>query len=448
MKKVALLINPWIYDFKAFDFWSKPLGLLYLASILRTNKWEVYLVDCLDRNHPHLIKYSLKLPKGDEYGRGKYLAETIERPEAYKNFQRRYKRYGMPPEIFIKILKELPKPSWIFITSLMSYWYLGVFSVIKYLKEIFPNTPIILGGIYATLCYEHAQKYSQADFILPGLAEKRISELFPEIPQYSFSELPFPAFDLYHKLDYVTILTSRGCIFNCNYCAVNYLTPKFIIRSLASVINELEIYYERGVKNIVFYDDALLANPNFSPLLNEIIKRKLIFNFHTPNGLHPRFITEKLAEKMYQANFKTIYLSLETVNHHLHVLYDQKVNKEEFKQAVNYLIKCGFKPNQIHAYLLIGLPDFNYQSIKESIDFVLSLGVIPHLAEYSPIPYTKAFKDYFREELVEPLFHNNIIFPLLDSRAKEDIIELKKYLVKIKQTSLRTTEDIDQLPRK
>jgi len=27
MKKV-LIINPWIYDFAAYDYWFKPLGLL------------------------------------------------------------------------------------------------------------------------------------------------------------------------------------------------------------------------------------------------------------------------------------------------------------------------------------------------------------------------------------------------------------------------------------
>lgn len=38
--KDILLVNPWIYDFTAHDFWLKPLGLLYIASILREN------IDC------------------------------------------------------------------------------------------------------------------------------------------------------------------------------------------------------------------------------------------------------------------------------------------------------------------------------------------------------------------------------------------------------------------
>jgi len=80
--KRALLINPWIYDFKAYDFFLKPLGLLYLASYLRENNFEVDLIDCLDRNHPLILK-NFKIKK-DKYGRGKFPYTFIEKPEIIK----------------------------------------------------------------------------------------------------------------------------------------------------------------------------------------------------------------------------------------------------------------------------------------------------------------------------------------------------------------------------
>jgi hypothetical protein len=45
-----LLINPWITDFAAYNFWIKPLGLLYIASLLRKSGFRVTLIDCLDFN--------------------------------------------------------------------------------------------------------------------------------------------------------------------------------------------------------------------------------------------------------------------------------------------------------------------------------------------------------------------------------------------------------------
>ena len=40
MKSTLILINPWIYDFAAYDLWSKPLGLLYLAGWFRERPRE------------------------------------------------------------------------------------------------------------------------------------------------------------------------------------------------------------------------------------------------------------------------------------------------------------------------------------------------------------------------------------------------------------------------
>ena len=52
-KPSILLVNPWIHDFAAYDFWAKPLGLLSIASILREHGFNVSYIDCLDRFHPN-----------------------------------------------------------------------------------------------------------------------------------------------------------------------------------------------------------------------------------------------------------------------------------------------------------------------------------------------------------------------------------------------------------
>jgi len=54
MSASILLVNPPIHDFAAYDFFNKPLGLLYLASYLRQEVYQVRLIDALDRRHPAL----------------------------------------------------------------------------------------------------------------------------------------------------------------------------------------------------------------------------------------------------------------------------------------------------------------------------------------------------------------------------------------------------------
>ncbi|MEO0090722.1 MAG: B12-binding domain-containing radical SAM protein [candidate division WOR-3 bacterium] len=420
--KRALLINPWIYDFKAYDFFLKPLGLLYLASYLRENNFEVDLIDCLDRNHPLILK-NFKIKK-DKYGRGKFPYTFIEKPEIYKNVKRRYKRYGMPLNLFYEILENLKQPDYIFITSVMTYWYLGTFEMIKILKERFKK-PIILGGIYPTLYYEHAKKYSHADIVVKGRFEEELPKYFDNLKRKDFFSLPYPAYDLYKKLDYVCILTSIGCLYNCPYCAVKYLINSYQIRKAENVLEEIKYYKRREIKNIVFYDDALLLNPEFKRLLKLIIEERLELNFHTPNGLHPRYLDEETCHLMKKANFKTIYLSLETTDFSLQMKLGNKVKTEEFLKAYHNLINAGFLPNEIEVYLLIGLPNQSIESIRKSIEFLLPLKVKIHLAEYSPIPYTK-----FAENLSfinEPLLTNNAIFPCLNEKEREEIEELKSW---------------------
>jgi hypothetical protein len=85
-KPRLLLINPWIYDFSAFDFWSKPIGLLYIASYLRKIGYVVDYIDCLDRNNAFLLKKIKKDKlKIKENGTGHLYREKVEKPEILKD---------------------------------------------------------------------------------------------------------------------------------------------------------------------------------------------------------------------------------------------------------------------------------------------------------------------------------------------------------------------------
>lgn len=428
----ALLVNPWIYDFKAFDFWMKPIGLLYIASILREEGIEVDFIDLLDRYHPVFLKRVDKRPKVDEYGRGKFYYEEIKKPEIFSSIPRRYKRYGMPVEVFLEILDTVREPDIILLTSIMTYWYLGVWETIRILKKRFKGVPIILGGIYPSLVPQHAQ-LSGADMVVVGVGEENFFKALRELDilkqgrGFSFSQIPFPSFDLYSHLDYICILTSRGCPFRCTYCAVPTLYNKFTIRDADSLLREIEFYHEvLKVKDIAFYDDALFLNPHLSELLNRLIDKGWKVRFHTPNGLFPRFITKELAFKLYKSGFETIYLSLETIDPKRQRLTGDKVKTEEFLRAVAFLKEAGFKSDKIHTYLMMGLPGQPVEEVKESINFVNSLGIRIHLSEFSPIPGTLEFRKAGYDNRTDPLLHNNIAFG-----SYKEKLSLKRYLLQI-----------------
>jgi len=444
-----LLVNPWIYDFSAYDLWSKPLGLLYLSNIFRNLGCEVRLIDCLDRHHPSLGQFYKT--KSNPYGCGKYYSQIVEKPTILKSIPRRYKRFGLPEKMFVKELEKVSPADIILVTSGMTYWYQGVFEVIAILKKIFSPVPVVLGGTYATLCSEHAKKYSQVDYVfsggdvqeLIGLMEKLTGERFDlgKIPK-NFAEFPPPNYDFYMQCEYVVLRTSIGCPFHCTYCAIHKFATNFQQKPAEKVVNEIEYLVKRyqtnlpdgKAGNIVFYDDALLYNSqeHLTKILEEVKRRKLNLYFHTPNGLHPRFLTEEIAIMLHQTNFIQPRLSLETSNPEKQKQTGNKVSNEEFSCALEYLQRAGYTAKDIGVYLMIGCPEQTFDEIYESINFVHRLGAKVLLVEYSPIPGTIDDETY-KFNLSDPLLHNNSIFPLHPLTLWDKFQKLKDYAHQINQ---------------
>ncbi|RLC27637.1 MAG: radical SAM protein, partial [Deltaproteobacteria bacterium] len=86
-----ILINPWIYDFAAYDLWSKPLGLLHVASRLRRMGFGVRLIDCLDVHHPAMTAEKAgRPPLRRAYGTGKYWRKRVPPPAPLEGMRRPY----------------------------------------------------------------------------------------------------------------------------------------------------------------------------------------------------------------------------------------------------------------------------------------------------------------------------------------------------------------------
>jgi radical SAM superfamily enzyme YgiQ (UPF0313 family) len=448
----VLCINPWIVDFTAFNQWVEPLGLLTIAGVLRAAGHEVALVDCLDRHHP--AAPAPRSPR-DMYGCGHFAKAELPKPPLLAHVRRHWGRYGLPLEVVEAELAAQPRPDAVLITSMMTYWYPGPFEAIRLVKAYWPGVPVALGGVYASLCPDHARACSGADVVISGPGEVQaldwvngVSDEF-RVPEVHPSAI-LPAHDLRRPQGYVAIQTARGCPFHCPYCAVHQVAPGgFAPRPVERVVEEIAWCAESlGVLDIAFYDDALLAHAeqHIQPILDRVIARRLRVRFHTPNGLHARFIDRALATKMRRAGFVTIRLGLETIDPREEMRANGKVDEASFGRAVDSLLAAGFTARDVAGYVLVGRPlapgETDAQrlaAVHATVAFAHRLRTQVRIAEFSPIPGTAEWVAAVAAGRIagdaDPLLHNKALYPCADGVALE---ELKRQVRAGNQALLRS----------
>ena len=430
----ALLINPHIYDVSAYGFWSAPLGLLYVGSILRENGADLQFIDCL----------TIDETKRKADGRAPFPRARVARPLVAGGLGKRFKRYGMSPDLLRSMLQQIEEPDLVLVTCIMTYWYPGAMEVVGIVREVFPRTKIVVGGLYPSLCYDHATTHLGADLIVRGgelrslyaFIEEMLSRPLTFKPgMEDLERLPYPAFDLYEKPFFVPLLTSLGCVYKCTYCATPYLHPKIIRRSPGSVLDEILYWHDRAVSRFALYDDNFLFDKETyaKPFLNMVKKLPFPVSFHNPNALNASLIDQEAALLLVGAGFSEVRLGLETVDPKVQRATGGKIDRRAFEKAVCFLRQAGLDGSAICVYVLAGLPLQGGSDVRNTVDYVSGLGLRVSLAHYSPIPHTPlydAHRALARYPIAEdPLFQNNALFPFAwEGFTEQELDELKAHV--------------------
>jgi len=431
-----LLINPWIHDVAAYDLWLKPLGLLVIAGMLRQHGIEARMVDCLDCAQPAQRALRPRAPVRKSDGSGHFHKTKIECPEALRQFGLPFRRYGIEPQALRKAIADQPRPDAVFVTSMMTYWYSGVTETIAHVRDCLPGVPVFLGGVYASLCPEHARAHSTADRVFTGAFSPAKLEDMGFTPGPSAATGPaMPDCGLLATFGSIPVLTSRGCPNRCPYCAAHMLYPGFEQYGPQPVLDYIKHWHTRtGARDFAFYDDALLvdAGRRFIPLARGLISMGLPLRLHVPNGLHVRYINEEIARLLKAAGFVTLRLGFESADARMQEDLGGKTSSGDLLRAGRALLQAGFTREQVGVYILAGLPGQEASQVAASIRFVHDSGLRPFVSEYSPIPGTAMWDSSVTASPFplrdEPLFHNNSLLPCRwESCTPEDIHLLKRF---------------------
>jgi radical SAM superfamily enzyme YgiQ (UPF0313 family) len=373
----ALLINPPVYDAQYWARWSQPAGLLRIATLLRQRGYAIDFVDCMETNAQGLVKKTIR---SDENGK----PLVVKRDDMTK----RLYHFGLSLQELECRLCSLQPPDEIWITSIMTYWWESTRDVVTLAKRLFPHATVLVGGIYPTLAPEHAESHLDADVIFKGEL-REASQLPTDLTLYT------------NPPSYAILATSRGCPWDCVYCAARTLNGGAKVRTRATddILEEIRYKFTHlGIRRFGFYEDnALIHREHFIEVMEAIIESRLPLNLYAPEGFETRLLDEDILRLMKQAGFDKIHLPLETVRSDINRQWNRRhASTESFERALEAAIRAGFKSRtqDINAFVLFGLPD---EHLKDVVDSTLYAhhrvgSVIPML--FSPVPSTQVFRKY------------------------------------------------------
>jgi hypothetical protein len=444
-QKTALLIAPLVYDTQYWSQWSQPYGLLRIAALLKKYQYRrLELFDFMEvhdgeRIHQHRINPGEAYAETDEPTRP-VQPHRITKPGDPNTLELFRYHFGKTWSDFDRWLDDkgfdpAHPPDEIWISAVMTYWWEPVRDLIARLRRRFGHKPtILLGGIYPTLAPEHAARYCQPDIVVAGEVEEA-NDLWTDLSLY---EKP-PS--------YAIITPSRGCPYDCAYCAqrtINDGRVRVHFRTVDDIWAEMLDKYEHfGIRDFAFYADFLLWDfeKNFIPLLERIAASKSpYFRIYAPEGLDVRYLakSQRLVDLLKAAHLQKVYLPCESIDdEYVKTLNRKHVKLEHFVQAARMCQAAGFQLRNmdVNAFLLYGLPRETVDRVVKSILFVSEIvgSIIPML--FTPVPSTAIFQQhlpYFRAHGWDQDIHmlNGKLFPFLEMNegSVSDYIDMQRLM--------------------
>ncbi len=277
--------------------------------------------------------------------------------------------------------------------------------------------PVIAGGPLVTT--GHAD-FPTIDHFVLGEAEELMPQVVEDMRRGALSRtyaasdrpeitsIPAPRWDLIDLRHYVTMSVqfSRGCPFDCEFCDIivmNGRVPR--TKSPGQLVAELEELRMRGWRDMVFIvDDNFIGHKaRAKALLREIIA------WRARTGTSMGFLTEaslnladdpELCELMVQANFKKVFVGLETpATASLQECGKMQNCRRDLTESVHVLQRAGL---DVMGGFIVGFDHDPIDIFKRQFDFIQRSGVATAMVGLlTALPGTRLYRRLSQEGRLE-----------------------------------------------
>ncbi len=356
-----LLINPPIRTDKPAS--SFPVGLGYIAAVLKENGHEVEVLDIQAyRYSKEVVEDKISKSDADIFGIGGHI--TV---------------YNFLKDISFLIKKYHPEK------KLIAGGFLS--SAPETILNKTKTDIIVHNEGEVTVCelMDKLQKDESFEGVL-GISFKKDGRIVKNPPRpeiKSLDELPFPAYELFPMEAYLNalrpglghvksmdIITTRGCPYNCTFC---YRGSRiYRIRSAEKIVSQIKFLKEKyGIKAINFDDENFLVSKRrVMELCDRIINEKLDVRFSCYGRVDN--VDKETLERLKKAGCVRLGFGIESGSQRMLDAINKRYTVEQAKRAIMLARKARIP---ITMTFMIGNEGEDEQTVKETIDFCKELSI-------------------------------------------------------------------------
>lgn len=296
------------------------------------------------------------------------------------------------------------------------------------LKEANPKVITVCGGVHcSSLGASLLKDYPVFDFLIMGEGELTMAELasgqnpaevrgivwwnngiaVENPPRETISDLDILPFPAYHKLkgfpqgyqlplfSYAnfpgtSMVTSRGCLFQCSYCDRSVFKKGFRYNSAKYIYDHLKfLHHEYGIRHVNIYDDLFTTDEaRIAELCERLINEPLDLQFNC--AVRVGFVPDNLLQMLKKAGCLMVSLGIESADPDILKEHKAGVTVAEVQDTVARIQAAGLRAKGL---FMMGLPGETEESIGRTSDFIMSLGLDDmNMAKFTPFPGAPIWK--------------------------------------------------------
>ena len=267
----------------------------------------------------------------------------------------------------------------------------GAIAVAKGIKKLYPDSRVVVGGPHFSNCAEDSlNTIPEIDVVVKGEGDHVLVELLhaieaglplsrvagisfrkdgaifntPDAPvitdldalpvyqDFDYQEYRETLFVIEEKVPAISILTSRGCSYQCIFCSVNNSGYRF--RSPGKVVDEIELWLKKFpfIKGINFFDLTFTANAEHAKnVCNEIIRRGLNIRWWAESRVN---VDPELLKLMKKAGCAALSAGVESGSPRVLQRISKAITIPQVKEFVTRCISAGIEPS---LFFMVSFPD-------------------------------------------------------------------------------------------